>query len=160
MAEKYLFITTWKIKAPLKDVWEAIYYSEEWPAWWKDFTSVTEIEKGDDQSIGSIRVYKLKSPLIYTLRFNLILTKRADQQYLEGMAWGDLDGTGSWAFKEAAGTTEVKCTWHVATNISWMNAFACVLKPLFKYNHGLVMKNGAKALSKKLNAPIIEVILT
>jgi hypothetical protein len=160
MPEKYLFTTTWKIEAPLKDVWDAIYYSEEWPAWWKDFKSVTEIENGDHQNIGSIRVYKLKSPLIYTLSFNLLLTKRADLQYLEGKASGDLEGTGSWAFKEIDGITEVHCTWHVATNISWMNAFAFLLKPLFRYNHGLVMKNGAKALAKRLNVPLIEVTLS
>ena len=81
-------------------------------------------------------------------------------QYLEGIASGDLEGTGSWTFKETAGITEVHCNWHVATNIGWMNAFAFLLKPLFRYNHGLVMKNGAMALAKRLDAPLIEVTLS
>jgi hypothetical protein len=156
MAQQYSFTTKWKLKAPLEAVWYAIYYSEEWPQWWKDFTSVTEIEKGDEQSIGSIRVYKLRSPFMYTLTFHLLLTKRKDLHFLEGRATGELEGTGAWHFKEQDGITEVTCTWNVATNIKWMNAFAFMLKPLFKYNHGVVMKHGAKALAKKLNAELIE----
>ncbi|MCD6064684.1 MAG: polyketide cyclase [Flavipsychrobacter sp.] len=159
MLHKYLFTTTWKIQAPLKQVWDAVYYSEEWPTWWKDFVSVTEIEKGDENSIGSIRVYKLKSPFIYTLSFNLLLIKREDHAYLEGNATGELEGVGAWRFTEHAGITEVTCTWHVATNIKWMNALAFLLKPVFRYNHGIVMKHGARSLAARLNAPLIEVRL-
>ena len=156
MAENYRFTTTWKIQAPLRQVWDAIYFSEDWPGWWKDFTSVTEIEKGDENSIGSIRVYKLKSPVFYTLSFNLSLTKRVDLQYLEGKATGELEGTGAWQFSERNGITEVTCIWNVATNIKWMNALAFLLKPLFRYNHQLVMRNGAHALAARLNAPLID----
>jgi hypothetical protein len=159
MPKKYLFTTTWKIQAPLQHVWDAIYYSEQWPEWWKDFTSVTEIEKGDENSIGSVRVYRLKSPAIYTLRFNLLLTKRMDHRYLEGNATGELEGTGAWKFKEQGNITEVTCIWHVATNIKWMNAMAFLLKPIFRYNHGLVMKRGAYALAARLKAPRPEVKL-
>ncbi|WP_276134943.1 SRPBCC family protein [Polluticoccus soli] len=159
MHKNYLFTTTWKIQAPLQDVWDAIYYSEQWPQWWKNFTSVIEIEKGDENSIGSIRTYKLKSPAIYTLRFDLLLTKRSDHSYLEGNATGQLEGIGSWKFNERDGVTEVTCVWNVATNIKWMNWLAFLLKPAFRYNHGVVMKNGARALSAKLHAPLLEVRL-
>lgn len=159
MSKKYLFTTTWKIQAPIQDVWNAIYYSEQWPEWWKDFTSVVEIEKGDENSIGSIRVYKLKAWTFYTLSFNLLLTRRADLQYLEGSATGELEGTGSWQFSTQNGITTVTCVWNVETNIKWMNALAFLLKPLFRYNHGLVMKHGARALAAKLNAPLPEVII-
>lgn len=157
MPEQYSFTSIWKLKASLEDIWYAIYYSEDWPYWWKDFVSVTEIEKGDEQSIGSIRIYKLKSPFVYTLSFSLLLTRRKDFQYLEGQAGGELQGTGAWKFEESEGVTTVTCHWQVATNIGWMNKFAFLLKPLFKYNHSLVMKRGAKYLADKLKAELIDV---
>lgn len=160
MPEKYFFTTTWKIKAPLADVWDAVYHSEYWPAWWKDFKSVEEIDKGDAQSIGSIRLYKLKSPFNYALGFRLLLTEKEDQKHLKGIASGDLEGSGEWFFEETDGITTVTCLWHVATTIWWMNKLSFLLKPFFKYNHGMVMANGAKALARKINSELVNVTLT
>jgi hypothetical protein len=158
--ETYSFTTTWKIKAPVTQVWNAIYYSEDWPSWWKDFASVQEMEKGDAQSIGSVRVYNLKSPFRYTLMFRLLLTEKKEPYYLKGTASGDLQGSGEWYFEENNGITTVTCLWQVATTIWWMNRLSFLLKPFFRYNHSMVMANGAKALARKINATLIEVKLT
>ena len=154
MPENYSFTTNWYVKAPLEKVWETIYKSEEWPEWWKGVVSVTETEKGDERGIGSIRVYGLRSPMLYTLCFNLLLTDRIEYEYLSGNASGELEGTGAWHFESKDGITHVSCHWNVHTNIKWMNAFAFMLKPIFRYNHGKVMEWGAQSLAKKLNAEV------
>ncbi len=154
MPQNYSFTTHWYVSAPFKEVWEVIYKSEEWPQWWKDVLSVTEIEKGDERGIGSIRVYKLKSPTGYTLSFNLLLTEREEYKCLSGKASGELEGTGSWHFGIGEGITHVSCHWDVHTNIGWMNAFAFMLKPIFKLNHKIVMKRGARCLARKLQTDV------
>jgi len=154
MPENYSFTTHWYVNAPLKDVWEAIYKSEEWPRWWKGVQSVTETVNGDERGIGSVRVYKLRSPMLYTLSFNLLLTDREEYKYLSGNASGELEGTGAWYFDIGEGMTHVRCHWNVHTNIKWMNAFAFILKPIFRYNHSKVMKWGAESLAKKLNTEV------
>jgi uncharacterized membrane protein len=155
LSKRYAFVTKWKIAAPLEEVWDAIYDSENWPGWWKSVLTVKEIEKGDNCGIGSVRVYKLRSPLYYTLSFSLLLTKREDHKILEGLASGDLEGTGAWYFSQSDGVTHVECHWHVRTTIKWMNALGFLLKPLFEFNHKLVMKQGASDLAKLLNARLI-----
>lgn len=156
MAEQYSFITHWRIKAPLQDVWNAIYLSEEWPNWWKGVVSVVETVKGDERGIGSIRIYKLRSPMAYTLSFKLELTERIDQQLLKGTATGELAGTGSWHFAEEPGNiTHISCHWNVHTTVRWMNTFAFLLRPLFTYNHNAVMRQGAQSLAKKLRTELI-----
>jgi Polyketide cyclase / dehydrase and lipid transport. len=150
----YHFVTHWEVHAPLAEVWDVIYQSEQWPLWWKGVVSVTETNKGDERGIGSIRVYKLRSPMYYTLSFSLRLTHRIDNALLAGEASGELNGIGEWLFLHKDGITNVRCIWDVDTTVCWMNAFAFLLKPIFRYNHNVVMKQGATSLAKKLNARV------
>ncbi|MBN9484336.1 MAG: SRPBCC family protein [Bacteroidetes bacterium] len=152
---KYSFVTTWRLKTPLQSAWNAIYLSEQWPQWWDRVISVQEIEKGDEQGIGSIRIYKLRSPMLYTLSFRMQLTDRVEYKLLSGIATGDLVGTGSWQFEADGEITTIRCYWDVTTSISWMNKLSFLLKPIFKLNHSIVMKQGGKCLARKLNAEII-----
>ena len=135
MNKKYSFHTEWVIKAPLKEVWDAIYASLEWPHWWKGVNKVKEINAGDENGIGSIRIYTLSSPMAYTLSFQLAVTEHIPQQKLKGISSGELEGTGTWLFKEEQGITTAICQWEVATTIAWMNMFSFLLAPIFTYNH-------------------------
>lgn len=154
MARKYSFVTNWYVPAPLEDVWELIYQSEDWPNWWRNVKSVVETVKGDEQGIGSIRVYKMRSPFGYTLNFSLLLTGREQHKLLRGIASGDLYGTGSWQFNHGDGITHIQCRWEVSTTIWWMNLFAFMLRPLFAYNHKAVMQSGGECLARKLGVQL------
>jgi uncharacterized membrane protein len=157
MPIQYSFVTRWKTNAPHTDVWEVIKDSLDWPRWWKSFTSVTELSPGDEQNIGSIRRYTLKSPTGYKLTFDLELLERKEYKRLHGKASGELQGSGTWTITEYNGETYIECLWHVQTTKKWMNALAFMLKPAFMYNHQLVMKKGAKYLSAKLGVPVHDV---
>lgn len=151
----YKFITRWKIEAPVSDVWYAIYHSEEWPEWWKGVQQVKVIKENDAQGINGIREYKWKSLLPYTLSFKMKLIDKNDFDFLKGIAFGELEGEGTWHFKEENGITGIQYNWNVKTNKVWMNYCSFMLKPMFKLNHDIVMKWGARGLAKKLNAKLI-----
>lgn len=155
MNKKYSFYTEWQLEAPLNEVWDAIYFSTEWPAWWKGVNSVKELDTGDEHGIGSIRSYTLSSPMAYTLSFQLEVTEHIHHQKLAGFATGELEGTGIWRFSEKQGITTAICHWEVETTIRWMNFFSFLLAPIFIYNHKKVMEWGAKSLAKKLNCTLI-----
>jgi len=152
----YSFITTWKIKAPLAEVWDILYRQEEWPGWWKGVKNVVPLEPGDNNNIGKKMRYTWKSLLPYSLSFDMKSKKIIPLTLMEGVAEGELEGVGRWFFTEANGITVVKYTWDVNTTKKWMNALAPVLKPVFKWNHDIIMRWGAEGLSKKLNAPLSE----
>lgn len=152
---KYSFISRWQIKAPIEAVWDAIYESEHWPEWWKGVTNVEEIAKGNTNGVDSIRNYTIVSPALYKLKFSLILTDNVEHRLLRGNAAGELEGTGTWLFSERDGITCVECHWIVTTNVAWMNLFAFLLAPFFRYNHKLVMRKGASCLATKLNSELI-----
>ncbi|NCI46486.1 SRPBCC family protein [Sediminibacterium soli] len=155
MATEYAFITRWQLKAPVDQVWLAIYESLEWPLWWKGVVAVTELQKGDATGVGSVRNYTWRSVLPYRLSFNMRLTEIHDHRFMKGKAFGELEGVGEWAFEEKEGITFVQYNWTVITNKSWMNWFSFLLKPAFNYNHDVVMRWGAEGLARKLNAELI-----
>ena len=152
----YKFITRWQIQAPVNDVWFAIYNSLEWPQWWKGVESVKMIQENNSFGINGIREYTWKSLLPYKLSFQMKLTEKEGYQFLKGIAFGELEGDGTWFFKEENGITNIQYNWNVKTNKSWMNFFAFILKPIFKLNHDVVMKWGAEGLAKKLNVTLID----
>jgi hypothetical protein len=155
MPEKYFFVTRWQIKAPVEAVWNAIYNSLEWPQWWKGVKDAKLIEAGDANGINGIRAYTWQSFLPYKLRFTSKLLEKEEYKRLHGTACGELKGEGTWHFYESDGITYVQYDWKVSTTKKWMNMLSFLLKPLFKYNHDVVMKWGAKGLAKKLDAELV-----
>ncbi|HRH61248.1 MAG TPA: SRPBCC family protein [Chitinophagaceae bacterium] len=155
MRDKYSFVTNWQIKAPVQQVWDAIYESTEWPQWWRGVLEVQVLEKGKPNGVDGVRRYTWKSALPYKLSFNMRLTEREDNRMMHGVAFGELEGEGRWLFEQRGDITYIQYNWDVFTNKAWMNYLSFMLKPAFKFNHDVVMRWGAKGLAKKLNAELI-----
>ena len=151
----YSFVSCWQIAAPVKELWESIYESAYWPKWWKGVECVKIIKENDVNGINGIREYTWKSALPYRLSFQMKLVEKIEYKLLRGIAFGELEGDGTWQFAEEKGITKVQYAWNVKTTKPWMNYFAFILKPIFNLNHNIVMKWGAKSLAKKLNAKLI-----
>jgi hypothetical protein len=147
----YRFVTIWQLRAPIDDVWNAIYEAEKWPSWWKGVQSVTLVPGRDE----SVRRFVWKSFLPYELVFEMESTRVEVPRRLEGRASGELEGTGVWSLSENAGITTVQYVWDVKTTRWWMNILAPLARPAFAWNHDYVMKRGAEGLAKLLNADLI-----
>lgn len=152
----YEFITVWRVKAPLERVWNEIYYSEKWPEWWRGVEEVTELKKGDDLGVGSIRRYTWKSTLPYRLRFDVETVRVEPMTVIEGIARGELSGRGVWNIKVEGDYVTARYDWSVDTTKAWMNLIAPLASPLFKWNHDIVMSWGAEGLARRLGAAVIE----
>ncbi|HEY9279983.1 MAG TPA: SRPBCC family protein [Eoetvoesiella sp.] len=154
MAE-FRFVTTWCIEAPLSQVSDAIFSCAEWPKWWKNLEKVDQIEPGNRDGIGVLLRFTWKGQLPYRLTFNIRVTRAVPSEILEGLASGQLEGVGCWFFSHQAPITIVRYEWHVRTTQTWMNLLAPVAKPLFKWNHDRVMRQGAEGLAQFLNSRLV-----
>ncbi len=152
---EYSFTTIWKVKAPIDKVWQLMYEQEKWPLWWKGVINVETLKEGDENDIGKKMRFVWKSFLPYKLSFEMVSTNVQKPFIIEGIAYGELEGEGKWNFKEEDGVTTLQYNWDVNTTKKWMNNLAPILKPLFKWNHDIVMRWGAKGLAKKLNTELI-----
>jgi hypothetical protein len=72
---------------------------------------------------------------------------------IEARAFGELDGSGLWQFfDESIDRTRVQYDWRVKTTKRWMNAIAPLARPVFRWNHNVIMGWGEEGLRKRLAA--------
>ena len=152
----YRFLTTWVYDAPIERVWDALYDSERWPEWWRGVERVQVIEPGDGDRVGELSRYTWKSRLPYRLSFDMRTTRVEPPHLVEGRAQGELTGEGRWRlFSGSNGTTAVTYEWVVETTERWMNVLAPVARPLFAWNHDVVMRQGGEGLARRLGARLL-----
>lgn len=152
----YSFVTVWKLKnTSLDAVWKTIKAVDDWPQWWKGVITVHTEKEGDANDIGKISLLTFRSVLPYNLSFRSELIQLKHHQLMVGKAEGELEGTGIWTFSVEQEIVRVQYNWDVTTNKPWMNFFAPLLRPAFKWNHDAVMKRGQKGLAKWLQATIV-----
>ena len=150
----YSFLTTWVLDAPREAVWETIYEVERWPEWWTGVRRVERLEPGDADGIGALYAQEWRSVIPYPVRFDARITKIEPLRLIEADADGELAGTGRWCFF-AGGATAVTYEWSVRTTRAWMNLVAPVARPVFHWNHDVVMHQGGEGLAQLLGAPLL-----
>jgi uncharacterized protein YndB with AHSA1/START domain len=132
---EFSLITHWHLDAPIDRVWGAIRAVEQWPQWWRYVHEVDELTPGDAGGIGALRRYTWSSRLPYRLSFEMRVTRVEKRSSLEGVAEGDLRGSGRWHLTPEGDTTHVRYDWTVITTKPWMNVLGPLLQPAFRWNH-------------------------
>jgi uncharacterized protein YndB with AHSA1/START domain len=150
---RYRFTTRWLLSQPIEKVWDTIYDAGRWPEWWHGVERVHELERGLEDSIGTLWCCTWKSVLPYRLTFDMRVTRVERPVALDGVARGDLTGEGRWRLFSGSQGTLVRYEWDVATTGVWMNLFAPIARPLFSWNHDVVMRSGGIGLARRLQAP-------
>lgn len=146
----YRFRSFWVIEAAATDVFDALRAFEEHPQWWRHVA-------GTDQRAAHMARYEIRSPLRYTLRFDVALERASRPSLIWTRAAGDLSGVGRWRISEAGGITVVDHRWIVATTKRWMNAVAPLARPGFFWAHDRVMESGGRGLARRLDARLLAV---
>src|SRR5262245_30568141 len=118
---QYDFVTEWKLRAPLDQVWTLLLNPEDWPAWWRGVERVVLLKPGvDDLGTGAVRDYTWRSRLPYRLTFTMQTTRIEPRSLIEGKATGELEGSGRWLLSHSDGITHVRYDWQVVANKWWM----------------------------------------
>jgi uncharacterized protein YndB with AHSA1/START domain len=152
---EYRFLTTWLVEAPCERVWDVIEDAARWPEWWRGVVRVNELDPGGPGRVGARFEIEWRSRLPYPLGFEFTVDAVDPPRSMKGTARGELDGRGHWRLFEQDGVTAVVYDWQVATTRRWMNLLAPVARPVFEYNHDVVMGWGGEGLARRLQAPLL-----
>jgi len=148
----YAFVTNWNIDAPIAQVYAAIEDANSWPKWWRGVISSVELTPGDAAGIGSIRRTIWKSALPYKLEFDSEVVRVEKNKMIEVRAFGQLDGRGLWQLEPNGDhKTRVCYDWTVKTTKPWMNILSPIARPIFRWNHDIIMRWGEDGLSRYLD---------
>lgn len=147
---QYSFVTHWRFRAPIEDVWEAIRDYEKWPAWWPSIAEARRVRPGEPSGLGEVAYFRFRTRLPYRLGFTMTTTRVEPPHELDGRAAGELSGSGRWRLRQEGDQTLVTYYWDVSTAKRWMNLLAPILKPAFAWNHDQVMTAGERGLTRLL----------
>ena len=149
-ASHYHFVTDWILAAPIDAVWDVLNTPEEWPTWWKGVVDVELVEPGYRDGVGSLRRMTWKSRLPYRLVFTMRTTVVVRPSTIAGRADGELQGTGVWSLTPADAGTAVRYDWRVEATTRWMRVLAPIARPIFAWNHDVIMQWGYEGLQRRL----------
>jgi hypothetical protein len=96
-----------------------------------------------------------RSRIPYDLEFDFTVREMDEPCSMSGEASGELEGTGHWRLYEQDGVTAVTYEWDVRTTKTWMNLIAPIARPVFAYNHDVVMRWGGEGLAERLGCRLI-----
>lgn len=121
---------------------------ERWPSWWRGVARTSVL--GEDR-------YRVawRSRIPYELEFDFAVEHTEEPREMKGSATGALTGTGHWRLFEQDGVTGVLYDWHVQTTKGWMNVLGPLARPVFEYNHDVVMRWGGEGLARELDCNLL-----
>jgi Polyketide cyclase / dehydrase and lipid transport len=147
--------TVWALEAPRERIWDAIYRAQDWPRWWPFVERVVKLDDGDENGVGALRRLTWRTRLPYRITFETRSTRVERPHHLEAQALGELTGTGRWTLWKVGGATTVRYEWNVRTTKPWMLTLAPVARPLFEWNHNIVMRVGGEGLARYLGVRLL-----
>lgn len=146
----YRLQTTWRIEAPLADVYAAIHDSLSWPVWWSVVKKVEQLEAGDAAGIGNLRRYAWQGKLPYRLSFNVCTTRIEALIAIEGAVHDDLEGVGRWYFSRRGKVSIVRYEWNVRSTRWRMTLVSPLARSIY---NARIMAQGGECLVRRLGAP-------
>lgn len=142
--------TDWTFEQPIERVWAALHDVAAWPRWWPSVERVELLNDGDRQGVGATHRLTWSTALPYSLRFDTTALRVEAPHLLEATADGDLRGRGLWTLAATTRGTTVRYDWCVDVTQSWMRVLAPLLRPVFAWNHRVVMERGRRGLLQEL----------
>jgi hypothetical protein len=149
---RFDLITEWHLDDPIESVWLLLTAIENWPLWWRAVKRVEPLEPGDANGLGALHRMTWKTALPYQLTFDMRMTRVEPMSVLEGRASGELDGVGLWTLRSDGDGTNVRYDWNIEITRPWMRASAPLLRPVFTWNHNVVMAWGHEDIRVRLAA--------
>jgi hypothetical protein len=115
----------------------------------------SELDGGDAGRVGSRYRVAWRSRVPYVLEFDFTVRGLEAGRWMEGEATGDLEGRGRWRLFEDGGITAVVYDWDVTSTKRWMNLLGPLARPVFEYNHDVVMRWGGEGLARRLGVRLL-----
>lgn len=151
MMDRFVLTSRWRVAAAPTAVWALLTEVEAWPRWWRYVRHARIVSRSASSPVGDVTTITWASALPYGVKLRVATTACQRPRLLKGHADGDLRGVGTWLIEPADDDgSDVTYRWEVVLERAWMRRFAWLLRPLFEWNHFVVMRAGAHGMAQAL----------
>lgn len=148
---RFVLTSRWRVETSAERAWQLLTDVERWPRWWRYARCVRVVERGGADHAGDVTLIDWSSALLYRIRLRMVTTRVERARELEARADGDLSGSGLWLLEPVDGpAVDITYRWEVTLQRPWMRHLAFLLRPLFEWNHFVVMRAGARGMAREL----------
>lgn len=144
----YRFLDHWSVPAPIEQVWPIIRDVNGYPRWWKEFVETRR--RNDIDGVGAVVWVHAKSALPYHMYFEVEAIREEPPRLAAVRVRGDLNGEMMWTLGPDGQGTRLTFEETVVTGKTLLNVLAPLFKPLFGWNHRIMMRNGKQGLRRLL----------
>lgn len=136
-SQDYHFITHWRVKGTIREVFAILGDAEALPRWWPSvYLDVKVLKEGDSKTnIGKVIDLYTKGWLPYTLRWKFIVTKNEFPNNVTLEASGDFVGCGIWTLKQDGEIADIIYDWKIRADKPFLRKLSFIMKPVFAANH-------------------------
>jgi hypothetical protein len=150
-ANRYHFVTRWRVPGEVEEVAEVLSEAEELPRWWPAvYLDVKVTDPGDEDGIGKEVSLHTRGWLPYTLRWQFRVTESDYPHSFALESWGDFEGRGEWRLQQAGRCVDVTYEWSIRAEKRLLRSLSFLLKPIFARNHRWAMASGEQSLRLEL----------
>lgn len=146
----YYLCEEWRVAASIERVWTAIRDLEAYPRWWREFVEVKRVN--EVRGVGAVIAVHAKAALPYHMYFTLETVVEERPRLAVVAVRGDLNGEMRWRLEAKGVGTHLIFDESVRTGKLLLNVFAPLFKPLFAWNHRVMMASGERGLRAYLGA--------
>ncbi len=144
MPAEYVFIDVWDVAAPVERVFSALADARTYPEWWTP--TYLEVSADGPPEVGRASHHRFKGKLPYTLTTVSTIVAFDPPHRFDVEVEGDLRGHGTWTLTPAAGSVHVRFDWHVHADRALIRILTPVLRPLFRWNHNVAIRDAVRGL--------------
>jgi hypothetical protein len=153
-AADYHFITHWKVKSTVEEVYDILGDAPGLARWWPSvYLDVKVLSPGDALGVGKVVELYTKGWLPYTLRWSFVV-KEVNKPYgFTIIPSGDFSGRGIWVFeqdKQDPSYCNITYDWKIVTEKTLLKKLTFLVRPVFSANHLWAMKKGEESLKLEL----------
>ncbi len=151
MPDNYHFVTHWRVKAHVDEVFDIIGQPLEYPRWWPSvYLDCRELAAGGIHGNGRRVLFETKGLLPYTLHWEARTAETEFPNRIVIDAAGDFNGRGEWTFAQHGDYTNIAFDWNITVSKPLIRRLTPVLRPLFEANHRWAMEQGESGLRAEL----------
>lgn len=150
-ASAYHFVTHWRVRANIEEVWAILSDAPGLARWWPSvYLDVRELQPGDEDGIGRVVELYTKGWLPYTLRWRFRVVEAHRPRGFAIQAFGDFDGRGVWTLEQDGEWATVRYDWQIRATKPLLRSSSFLFKPIFAANHRWAMARGEESLRLEL----------